>query len=44
MNKFLSRVKEGSRKVAAPKRKSSLVPTQEDLEALEQFAADWRRR
>lgn len=42
MNKFLSRVKEGSRKVAAPKRKSSLVPTQEDLEALEQFAADWQ--
>lgn len=41
MNKFLSRVKEGGRKVAAPKRKSSLVPTQEDLEALEQFAADW---
>lgn len=27
--------------MAAPKRKSSLVPTQEDLEALEQFAADW---
>lgn len=41
MNKFLNRVKEGGRKVAAPKRKSSLVPTQEDLEALEQFAADW---
>ena len=41
MNKFLSRVKEGGRKVAASKRKSSLVPTQEDLEALEQFAADW---
>ena len=42
MNKFLNRVKEGGRKVAAPKRKSSLVPTQEDLEALEQFAADWQ--
>lgn len=28
--------------MAAPKRKSSLVPTQEDLEALEQFAADWQ--
>ena len=42
MNKFLSRVKEGSRKVAATKKKSSLVPTQEDLEALEQFAADWQ--
>ena len=27
--------------MAAPKRKSSLTPTQEDLEALEQFAADW---
>lgn len=27
--------------MAASKRKSSLVPTQEDLEALEQFAADW---
>ena len=42
MNKFLSRVKEGGRKVAAPKRKSFLTPAQEDLEALEQFAADWQ--
>ena len=42
MNKFLNRVKEGGRKVAAPKRKSFLTPTQEDLEALEQFAADWQ--
>lgn len=42
MNKFLNRVKEGGRRVAAPKRKSFLTPAQEDLEALEQFAADWQ--
>lgn len=41
MNKFLSRIKEGGRKVAVPRKKSSLTPTQEDLEALELFAADW---
>lgn len=41
MNKFLSRVKEGSRKVAAPAKKSSLVRNDEDLHALELFASDW---
>lgn len=40
MNKFLSRVKEGGRKVAAtPKR--VIKPDAEDLLALEQFASDW---
>lgn len=41
MNKFLSRVKGGSRKMAAPVRKSVRKRNQEDLEALEQFANDW---
>ena len=41
MNKFLSRVKGGSRKMAAPVRKSVREVNQEDLEALEQFANDW---
>ena len=41
MNKFLSRVKGGGRKVAAPVRKSVRGRNQEDLEALEQFANDW---
>ena len=40
MNKFLSRVKEGSRKKAAPV-KREVERTQEDIDALEQFANDW---
>lgn len=40
MNKFLSRVKEGGRKkTAAPVKR--LEGNQEDLDALERFAADW---
>lgn len=39
MNKFLNRVKGGRQAAAAPKR--VMKSTQEDLHALEQFAADW---
>lgn len=35
MNKFLSRVKSGSRKMAAPVKRSVREVNQEDLEALE---------
>ena len=41
MNKFLSRVKGGGRKMAAPVRRSVREVNQEDLEALDQFANDW---
>lgn len=40
MNKFLNRVKEGDRKMAAPTKKV-MERNEDDLLALEQFAADW---
>lgn len=40
MNKFLNRVKEGGRKMAAPTKKV-MERNEDDLLALEQFAADW---
>ena len=40
MNKFLNRVKEGGRKMAAPT-KRVMKGNEDDLLALEQFAADW---
>ena len=41
MNKFLTRVKGGSRKMAAPVRRSVREVNQEDLDALQEFANDW---